>query len=55
MTIYDKVFDEKHGKNLMQLTLEEMKMLSNARKLETERRHQLSEKIKANNLRCKHK
>jgi hypothetical protein len=55
MTIYDKVFGEKHGKDLWKLTLEEMKMLSDARKPETERRHKLSAKIKANNLRSKAK
>ena len=53
MRIDEKVFGENHNKNLWTLTLEEMKMLSDARKPETERRNKLSAKIKANNLRSK--
>lgn len=45
MDIYTKVFGEKHGKDLMNLTLEEMKMLSDARKPELERRRAKTKKI----------
>jgi hypothetical protein len=51
----EKVFGENHGKDLWKLTLEEMKLLSDARKAETARRHKMSAKIKANNLRSKQK
>jgi len=55
MNIYDKVFGAGHGKDLWKLTLEEMRMLGDARKEELERRRARTAKIVANNDRARRK
>jgi hypothetical protein len=48
-TIYDKVFGANHGKNLWDLSLEDIKLLSKARQPERERRHAKNQRIKNKN------
>jgi len=48
--IYDKVFGEKHGKDLWKLTPEEQRLLHKARTPERERRSKRTKKIVNNNL-----
>jgi hypothetical protein len=50
LNVYEKVFGENHEKNLWELSPEDMKLLSDARKPERERRRKRTQKIvKQNN------
>ena len=49
MSIYTKVFGENHGKDLWKLSVEDQKLLTDARSDERTRRSKRTRKIVANN------